>query len=168
MARTRHMVLLADPPMVRDALRPLGVKASYAPIARGANALGLWAEVPRPTSPRLPGWSASADLGSVRVELLESGEWTLAAELSQSLQTAAAAFLCDDARPIAAGVFEAGELVAFRCEGLEQNRQGALSKAEGDVEAGVDGVLAAVVAEGQSKGLARLIATEDFSRRVPL
>ena len=168
MSRTRHLVLLADPPMVRDALRPLGVKAWYAEIARGANALGLWAELPRPASPRLPGWSASADLGAVRAELLESGEWALAAQLSQSLQTAAAAFLCDDARPIAAGVFEGGELVAFRCEGFEQNRHGGLSRAEGDVEAGVDAVLAAVVAEGQSKGLARLISTEDFSRRLPL
>jgi len=72
------------------------------------------------------------------------------------------------ARPIAAGVFEGGELVAFRCEGWEQNREGGLSRAAGDVEAGVDGVLAAVVAEGDSKGLARLIASEDFARRRPL
>jgi hypothetical protein len=39
---------------------------------------------------------------------------------------------------------------------------------EGATEAGVDQVLAAVVAEGDSKGLARLIATEDFARREPL
>lgn len=168
MPRTRHIVLLADPPMVRDALAALKLSGSCASIARGANALGLWGEFPNPQEPCLPGWSAQVQLGSARAELLETGEWALAAKLSQSLQTAAAAFTTVDGRPDAAGVFEGGELVAFRCVGFEQNREGGLSPAEGDVESGVDGVLAAVVAEGESKGLARLIATEDFARRQPL
>ncbi len=168
MPRARHIVLLADPPMVRDALAALKLSGSYAPIARGAHALGLWGDFPAPKEPRLPGWSAHAELGPARQQLLETGEWALAAKLSKTLQTAAAAFTTDDGRPTAAGVFEGGELVAFRCEGLEQNREGGLSPAEGEVETGVDQVLAAVVAEGDSKGLARLIATEDWARRQPL
>jgi hypothetical protein len=165
MARTRHIVLLADPPMVRDALAAMKLSGAVASIARGANALGVWGDFPRPAQPRLPGWSAQARLGDGPKELLASGEWAVAFELSKRLQTAAAVFQCDDGKPSAAGVFEGGELVAFRCEGLEQNRDGELGPASGDVEAGVDQLLAAVVAEADAAGLARLISTEDYARR---
>ncbi len=167
----RHLVLLADAPAVRARLLEWRLAAWSAPIERGAGALGLWGEWPAafPDGAAHGGALAiDARMGALRAALVETFEWALASRLSSALETAAAVFVADAGVASGAGVFERGALVAFRGGDFELGPDGDLAGTSHALAAAVDGLLGAVVAVDEPKGLARFISLDAFARRAPL